>query len=130
MPPRAPSLTFAAALWAALLTAANTWAAESFSPYVDGEGTISLPEGYLGWTRLGTWSIAGEEPGAGAKAFHVVYTQPETVAAYRETGQIPDGAVLVKELMDTVTEELSTGRVSRAKAVTGWFVMVKGAKGR
>lgn len=103
--------------------------AENFSPYVDAEGTISLPEGFRDWAYLGTWSIADDE-GMGAAGFHVVYTQPETVAAYRKTGRFPDGAVLVKELFETTSGDLTTGHVSWARKATGWFVMIKDANGR
>ena len=56
---------------------------------------------------------------------HVVYTQPDSVAAFRKTGKFPDGAILIKELFSTNTEAMTTGTVSRANQTTGWFVMVK-----
>jgi hypothetical protein len=74
--------------------------------------------------------IAGDDPEGGAPGFHNVFTQPGTVEAYRETGAFPDGAVIVKELFETATEEMTTGRVSHAHEVVGWFVMIKDAKGR
>ncbi len=120
-------LSIALALPATLAPAAAGWAAEGFSLYVDSEGTISLPADFRSWAYLGTWSIAGEE---GAAGFHVVYTQPETVAAYRRTGRFPDGAVLVKELFETETGDLTTGQVSWARETSGWFVMVKDSAGR
>jgi hypothetical protein len=52
------------------------------------------------------------------------------VDAYRETGAFPDGAVIVKELFAAATEDMTTGRVSHAHEVEGWFVMIKDAKGR
>lgn len=104
-------------------------AAENFSPYVDAKGGISLPKGFRDWAYLGTWSIAGDE-GTGAAGLHVVYTQPETVAAYRKTGRFPDGAVLVKELFETTSGDLTTGHVSWARKATGWFVMIKDETGR
>ena len=54
----------------------------------------------------------------------------QMVDAYRETGAFPDGAVIVKELFGTATEDMTTGRVSHAHEVEGWFVMIKDAKGR
>ena len=103
--------------------------AEDFSPYVDGTGAITVPADFRTWTFLGTWAVAGGEDG-GASEFHNVYAQPETVAAYRRTGTFPDGAVLVKELFEAETAAMTTGQVSRAGHVTGWFVMIKDAKGR
>lgn len=96
------------------------------------DSTISVPDVDFrkDWVALGTWAVAAEEGTQGSQGLHVVYTQPETVDAYRKTGRFPDGAILVKELLSTVTEEMTTGTVSRAKEVTGWFVMVKDATGR
>ena len=102
----------------------------AFSPYVDADGTISMPSDFREWAYLGTWSIAGDDEEGGAADFHVVYTQPETVEAYRRTGQFPDGAVLVKELIEADTGDLTTGRVSWANRVTGWFIMIKDRQGR
>lgn len=103
---------------------------EDFSPYVDAVGGISLPAGFRQWFHLGTWSIAGEEARGGAAGFHSVYATFETLAAYRATGSFPDGAVLVKELIKTWTDDLSTGRASYAAEVDGWFVMIKDSRGR
>lgn len=102
----------------------------AFSPYVDDDGRISIPPDFREWAYLGTWSIAGDDEGGGAAEFHVVYTQPKTIEAYRRTGEFPDGAVLVKELIETETGDLTTGHVSWARQVTGWFVMIKDSKGR
>ncbi len=102
----------------------------AFSPYVDDDGTISIPSNFREWAYLGTWSIAGDDEEGGAADFHVVYTQPETIEAYRRTGEFPDGAVLVKELIEADTGDLTTGRVSWAKRVTGWFIMIKDRQGR
>lgn len=104
-----------------------------FSPYVDAEGNISIPKDYRNWAFLGTWHIAperGSGDAAGAPGFHNVYTQLSTVEAYRKTGKFPDGAVIVKELLKTKTGDLTTGEVSWATEIEGWFVMVKDDKGR
>lgn len=77
------------------------------------------------WALLGTFSVLADDPEAGAKEFHVVYTQPENVDAYRKTGTFPDGAILVKDVFATTTEYLTTGAVSYADKLAGRFVMVK-----
>ena len=82
------------------------------------------------WAFLGTWSIAGGDEDGGASGLHNVYTQPDVVEAYRKTGEFPDGAVLVKELLLTNTDDFTTGRVSYASDVEGWFIMVKDSVGR
>ena len=102
----------------------------AFSPYVDANGKISLPADFRQWPYLGTWSIAGDDKEGGAEGFHNVYTQPETIEAYKKTGKFPDGAVLVKELFEAKTGDMTTGRVSWAGDVTGWFIMIKDTQNR
>ena len=77
------------------------------------------------WVLLGSFSVLADDPEAGAKEFHVVYTQPENVDAYRKTGAFPDGAVLVKDVFATKTEALTTGTSSYADTLIGRFIMVK-----
>jgi hypothetical protein len=79
------------------------------------------------WVQLGSFSVLADDPQQGAKQLHVVYAKPETVDAYRKTGGFPDGAVLVKDVFATKTEDLTTGRASYAGALAGRFVMVKDA---
>src|SRR2546421_12460646 len=70
--------------------------AAGLGKYVDKEGGIRLPEDYrLKWIHLGSWFAEGE-PGKGQ--VHDVYAEPETVAAFRNTGKFPPGATLVKEI--------------------------------
>ena len=109
--------------------------ASAISPHVSETGDISVPSNYREWAFLGTWSIAKEDvkmsadaSGHGAAGLHNVYTQPSTIEAYRETGNFPDGAVLVKELLTTKTERMTTGQVSWGNEIEGWFVMVKDSK--
>ena len=102
----------------------------AFSPYVDADGAISIPPDFRERAYLGAWSVAGDDEAGGAAELHVVYTQPESIEAYRRTGEFQDGAVLVKELFGTDTDDMTTGRVSWAKRVTGWFIMIKDREGR
>jgi len=124
---------FGTALVAATLSAGAAFAQDveldGFEIAVGESGSIHLPDVDFraAWTMLGAWSVAGEE---GAEGMHVVYTQPETVRHYRETGVFPDGAVLIKELLAAKTEEMTTGTVSHATDPVGWFVMVKSAEPR
>lgn len=121
-----------------LTTPLNGYAKDTFSPYVDARGNIALPSDFdRTWVFLGTWSIAGEDvkqsaaaSGHGAAALHNVYTQPGTVEAFRNTGKFPDGAVLIKELLNTETAQMTTGKVSRANKNEGWFIMVKDTTNR
>jgi len=103
-----------------------------FAPNVDMKtGDIRVPENYTRWAALGAWSHAATEGERGAKEYHVVYTQPETIDYYREHGRYPDGAVLVKELIHTRTLPMTTGpAVSHATTIKGWFVLVRDTQGR
>jgi hypothetical protein len=101
-----------------------------FIPYVDATGGITLPDPATvraRWNHLGTWAIQGED---GVKEFHAVYTQPGTIEAYRETGEFPDGAVLVKELRKASGGALTTGEVAWGGDAILWFVMIKDRKDR
>lgn len=126
----------------ALSVATASVADESFtSTYanlVDNAGNISLPSDFRAqWTFLGTWSIAeadvehsAEASGHGAAGLHNVYTQPGVARYFRRHGVFPDGAVVVKELLKATTASMTTGTVSRATEVEGWFVMVKDTEER
>jgi hypothetical protein len=60
----------------------------------------------------------------------VVYASPGAIAEYRKDGRFPDGTVLVKEVFTARTAQMTTGTVSSADTLKGWFVMVKDSKGR
>ena len=94
------------------------------------DGEIQMPEVDFrkDWATLGTWSIVDDDGRVTDQ--HVVYSQPGTVAAFRETGKFPDGAVLIKELLSTDSEYLTTGNAAWATEVSGWFVMIKDTEGR
>ena len=95
-------------------------AQETFSPYVDARGGITVPPNYrTRWVFLGTWSIDAGVGTAGAKGLHNVYTQPGVVEAYRSRGEFPDGTVLVKELLDSETRPMTTGTVSHGVDIEG-----------
>jgi len=110
----------------------------TYETIVDESGNISLPDDFRrDWAFLGTWSIAKEDvetssaaSGHGAAGLHNVYTQRATIEHFRETGEFPDGAVIIKELLKAETASMTTGTVSRGMEVEGWFVMVKDAQGR
>lgn len=102
---------------------------DGFALAVDDKGKLRVPDvDYRkSWSLLGVFVVNGDDA---AEGMHAVYTQPESVEVYRETGSFPDGTVLVKELFGTETEDMTTGSVSRAAETQGWFVMVKDATGR
>ena len=102
---------------------------DDFSPYVDNQGNISFPDGFRSsMVHLGSWFV----PEGGASGFHDVYTEKESVEAFRRTGSFPDGATIVKELRAAEAGTYTTGtNVSFATdGLKQWFVMIKDEKGR
>ena len=97
----------------------------SFRSAVDSEGHLRVPDDYrTAYQVLGSWAIAADD-GRGSKELHVVYASPGAIDSFRKSKRFPDGAVLIKEVFKTATNEMTTGTVSRAEALKGWFVMVK-----
>lgn len=112
---------------------------KQFSLYVDGKGNITLPSDFRArWVHLGTWVATSKVPIPGAAAeqtspgpgLHEVYTQPESVKAYKKTGKWPDGTALVMEVRAIQWDDVPTGHVMYAGEGAQWFIMVKDTKGR
>jgi len=94
----------------------------------DAQGNMHVPSSYrTNYAFLGTWAIAANKS-VGSSAIHNVYASPGSLAAYHTSGRFPDGTVLVKEVFETSTAPMTTGTVSHAEALKGWFVMVKDGK--
>ena len=92
---------------------------------VDANGNLRVPESYrTRYQPLGSWAIAADS-GRSSKEMHEVYASPGAIDAYRQSGHFPDGTVLVKEVFGTSTTGMTTGTVSHAAALKGWFVMVR-----
>ena len=111
------------------LNVAPVVAGGSFSAHVNEDGNIQLPSDFrLSMVHLGSWFV----PDGDASGFHDVYTEKESVEAYRRTGQFPDGATLVKELRASNAADYTTGNgVSHATVgLKQWFVMIKDTQGR
>jgi Cytochrome P460 len=95
---------------------------------VDANGNLRVPADYRAvYQFLGSWAVAADQ-GQGSKEIHVVYAAPDTIAAYSKDGRFPDGSVLVKEVFEATTAAMTTGTVSHAQKLKGWFVMVKDSK--
>jgi Cytochrome P460 len=95
---------------------------------VDAEGNLRVPADYrTAYQFLGFWAVANDK-GNGSKEIHVVFASPGTVAAYQKDGHFADGSVLVKEVFETATGEMTTGTVSQPHELKGWFVMVRDSK--
>jgi hypothetical protein len=134
---QAVALGVVAATAAIVVVGGHSWratAASSGGSYprtaVDAHGNLHVPADYRDtYQLLGSWAVAADE-GRGSKELHVVLGSPGSVEAYRKNGRFPDGTVLVKEVFKTATKEMTTGTVSHADDLKGWFVMVKDSAGR
>lgn len=120
-----------------MVTAAAYGQTATRSPYtgaaaavVDRAGNMQVLSDYrTTYQMLGTWAVAADK-GPGSKDLHVVYASPGAIAAFRKSGHFPDGTVLVKEVFKATTKPMTTGTVSSADTLNGWFVMVKDDVGR
>ena len=127
--------TVAAAVWALLSSAGNNQTRLRMSrsdatpeAVVDAQGNLHVPSSYrTAYEFLGTWAIAAGK-GTESSEIHQVYATPGTIAAYRKGGRFPDGTVLIKEVYEASTAPMTTGTVSQARTLKGWFVMVKDSK--
>src|SRR5262249_13981558 len=95
---------------------------------VDAEGNLRVPADYrTAYQFLGIWAVANDK-GKGSQEIHIVFASPGTIAAYQKEGHFADGSVLVKEVYETATGEMTTGTVSHPEKLKGWFVMVRDSK--
>lgn len=112
------------------MNAAAISSASQAKAAVDADGNLRVPRDYrTTYEALGTWAVAIDE-GRGSKELHAVFASPGSVEAYRKDGRFTDGTVLVKEVFKATTKEMTTGTVSHADKLKGWFVMVKDSAGR
>lgn len=116
--------------------AAATMPAVTAPVLVDSRGAMRLPTDYrTAYQFLGSWAVAADAaPGAtdapGSKELHTVYASPGAIAGHRKNGRFPEGTVLVKEVFAATSADMTTGRVSRADELVGWFMMVKESRER
>lgn len=100
----------------------------SFSPIVDAAGNISFPADFPnGYMHIGTWAVTGVE---GVADTHVVYARPDDVEYYRRNGAFSDGTVVIKEVLEAIGSDHTTGKAFWGVQGKTWFVMVKDVKGR
>jgi len=67
------------------------------------DGELILPKGFHQWVFLGSPLTPNALNGGSAPfpEYHNVYVQPEAFKAYRETGEFPEGTIMLKELQLT-----------------------------
>lgn len=111
-----------------LVACASGGGAPAIDRAVDGAGVLHVPADYrTTYQGLGAWAVAADQ-GQGSKELHVVYASPGAAAAYKRGRSFPDGTVLVKEVHEASTAAMTTGTISHASRLKGWFVMVRDTK--
>ena len=127
--------TSAALILAFALVVGATYGHVAGKEYAQGvvaaDGSMHVPENFrTDYVMLGSWAVTGDADTGDSIGLHVVYAPKSAVEVYRRTGKFPDGTVLVKELFNGKTENLTTGKATSAASGAGYFVMVKDDKGR
>ena len=106
----------------------NSGPTSGFDTIVSDTGAIAFPADYNSWAHMGSWAVVNE--GGEGNGMHNVFTTPDVIAAFKATGEFPDGAVLVKEVFASEGKQLTTGAANWATDPQVWFVMVKDTQGR
>ncbi|MDN3385197.1 cytochrome P460 family protein [Pseudoalteromonas sp. APC 3358] len=123
------SFSRTALLGVVLVFTSTVSTADTLNNFVASDGTPLLPDNFRSWEFLGSFTGLAPDKN-GSHEMHSVYASPGTVEYYQENASYPDGAVLVKEVLETNTENLTTGRISYATKTKGWFVWIKDKKNR
>lgn len=92
--------------------------------------TIEAPEGYREWVYLGTPLTPNDMNGGQAAfpEFHNVYIDPKSFAAYKKTGEFPEGTTIVKELVSVGSKAATSGKGYFMGEFTGLEVAIKDSK--
>lgn len=101
---------------------AHAGSAPDWGPQWTPDDQLKLPQGFHRWIFLGSpLTPNGLNNGmAGFPEFHNVYVQPEAYQAYRNTGEFPEGTVLLKELQLTKPGTYADGSRNEASG-RGYF---------
>ncbi|WP_170785650.1 cytochrome P460 family protein [Ruegeria lacuscaerulensis] len=110
-------LTLGAAMGVAALgisqfsTSVNAQVSDDWQPQWTEDGQLVLPTGYREWVFLGSPLTPNALNGgqAGFPEYHNVYMHPTAYAQYKETGEFPEGTILLKELQLTQPGEEADG---------------------
>ncbi len=88
---------------------------------VNARGDLHVPSNYrAAYEFLGTWAIAAAK-GVGSSELHNVYATPGTIAAFHTSGHSPD---------ETPTSPMTTGTVTHAQILKGWFLDAFAGRGK
>jgi hypothetical protein len=119
------------------MTVANAQSGPAWGPQWTADGELVLPEGFHEWVFVGSplTPNALNDGQAGFPEYHNVYVRPEPLKIYRDTGEWPDGTIMLKELQlmlpgtnaDGSREEAS-GRGFFPGALNGIDISVKDSR--
>ena len=93
-------------------------------------GELVLPADWRTWVFAGT-SITPNDMNEGKALFpefHHIYTSPETYAAAKKTGELPEGAMVAKELSTVAGKHASSGNGYFEGDLIALAIMVKDTK--
>ncbi len=99
-------------------------------PRFDDAGNLLRPEGYREWIYVGTPVTPNDmnDGKAPFPEFHNVYIHPSSWAYFKKTGNFPDGAILVKELISVGSKAATSGKGYFMGEYIGLEATVKDAK--
>ena len=99
-------------------------------PGFNERGALLRPEGYREWVYVGAPLTPSSlnPPRAAFPEFHNVYLHPDDFQRYKETGEFPDGTVLVRELVTVGSTEAASGRGYFMGEFTGLAAAVKDSR--
>ena len=99
-------------------------------PSFNAQGDIERPDdSYRQWVFVGTPLTPNSlnPPEAPFPDFHVVYIHPDDFGHYQETGEFPDGTMIVKELVSVGAEAATSGSGFFMGEYTGLEITIKDA---
>lgn len=90
---------------------ASAQEAGDWMPKWTDDGQLILPTGYREWVFLGSPLTPNGLNGgaAGFPEYHNVYIHPEAFKIYKDTGEFPEGTILLKELQLVLDSEEPDG---------------------
>ncbi|MDX2040777.1 MAG: cytochrome P460 family protein [Acidobacteriota bacterium] len=102
---------------------------QAFARY-DADGALMRPEGYREWVYIGAPLTPNDMNGGNAAfpEFHNVYVDPASWSEYKKSGEFPDGAVIVKELVSVGSKAASSGKGYFMGEFVGLEAAVKDSK--
>ena len=105
----------------------NSKSQKSSAVRFNNAGELVRPTGYRKWTYVGTPLTPNDmnDGKAPFPDFHNVYVNPDAFNHYEETGEFPNGTVLVKELVSVGDKEATSGNGYFMSEFIGLEVSVK-----